>query len=135
MPQQNIMFVFLQVPKLVLDPTVKVKGNLPMKVSVLFALRRNAIFISMIFIYIFSYRTTRGVHKWNSNYTDFLPADSFTKFHVSPKRLRNHTEILHLASSCSNNLLRTLRLFCEFTLRILSHRNLFVGTFTSWLWN
>ena len=97
------------------------------------AFRRNAIFINMIFIYIFSYRTTRGVRKWNSIYTDFLLADSFTKFHVSPKRLRNHTEILHLASSCSNDLHRTLRQFCEFTLRILSHRNLFVGTFTSWL--
>ena len=97
------------------------------------AFRRNAIFINMIFIYIFSYRTTRGVRKWNSIYTDFLLTDSFTKFHVSPKRLRNHTEILHLASSCSNDLHRTLRLFYEFTLRILSYRNLFVGAFTSWL--
>jgi hypothetical protein len=67
---------------------------------------RNAIFINMheacsfiMFyqIYIFSYRTTRGVHKWNSIYTDFLIADSFTKFHVSRKRLKNDTEILHLA--------------------------------------
>jgi hypothetical protein len=67
---------------------------------------RNAIFINMheacgfiMFyqIYIFSYRTTRGVYKWNSNYTDFLIADSFTTFHVSRKHLKKHTEIMHLA--------------------------------------
>jgi hypothetical protein len=43
------MFVFLQVPKLVVDPIVKVKGNLPMEVSVKcrLAFRRNAIFINL----------------------------------------------------------------------------------------
>jgi hypothetical protein len=54
-------------------------------------------FIMFNQIYIFSYRTTRGVHKWNSIYIDFLFADSFTKFHVSSKRLKNHTKIFHLA--------------------------------------
>jgi hypothetical protein len=64
------------------------------------AFRRNAIFINMrlvvlsclpksyVQIYIFSYRTTRGVHKWNSIYTDFRIGDSFTKFHVSSKPSR-----------------------------------------------
>jgi hypothetical protein len=56
MPQPNIMFVFLQVLKSVLDPTVKVKENLQMEVSSALA---NVFFC--IFIY------THSCYSYDSN--------------------------------------------------------------------